>query len=624
MSETQTPSGLPLRGAADAADQRAHEPRAHAATSGDLAALGQLAEAAGAPELVAEAAALAERLAEGRFYVACIGQFKRGKSTLLNALVGARLLPAGVVPITTAVTVLRWGDAVRARVHIDGAWRDVDVADLGAYVSEEQNPANRKRVTMVEVFVPSPMLDGGLCLVDTPGIGSVIGANTDATKQFVPQIDAALVVLGVDPPISGEELALVVQAARHIDTLLFVINKADRSTDAERREASAFARRVLAEQAGLEVGRIFEVSALERFEQGAPTRGWAELEQALRALADAAGGGLVRAASARGVARLTERLSREIAEQRDALTRPLEQSERRAAALRACVADANQALNDLGYLFTAEQHRLSQTFGQQCNAFLGRIGPAAESELTGAMQALGGSRREIRAHALDVARDIAERSIKRWLAESEPAAEALYSQAAQRFTDLANGLLERLATSDDALAGLPRTVNPDLGFRTARRFFQTSLMHYSTRPVERWLLDALRPPAAARRAIEQEAREYLSRLLSANAARVVNDFDDRVIESRRRLEAEIRSYLQQVAASAERALQRARSRHTAGEDAVRAEVARLDTLQGAAAMLARRAEGSPLLDATPRMGPQGSSQADERSRDRRLDGRSGH
>src|SRR4051812_28509548 len=164
--------------------------RSAGAPSEQLVALVSLANEAGAPEIALEATALIDRLAEGRFYVACLGQFKRGKSTLLNALVGQALLPSGIIPITTAVTVLRWGPTLRVRVRLERDWQDIAVNELAAYVSEEQNPANRKGVSLVEVFVPSPLLAHGMCLVDTPGVGSVIRANTDATRQFVPQIDA--------------------------------------------------------------------------------------------------------------------------------------------------------------------------------------------------------------------------------------------------------------------------------------------------------------------------------------------------------------------------------------------------------------------------------------------------
>jgi hypothetical protein len=70
--------------------------------------------------LAAEVDDLSRRIAKGRFYVACVGPFKRGKSTLLNALVAARVLPEGVVPFTSAVTVLRFGRSPAARVRLHG------------------------------------------------------------------------------------------------------------------------------------------------------------------------------------------------------------------------------------------------------------------------------------------------------------------------------------------------------------------------------------------------------------------------------------------------------------------------------------------------------------------------
>ena len=79
-----------------------------------------------ADRLAPEATALAERFAEGRFHVACLGQFKRGKSTLLNALVGESVLPTGVVPMTSAATVLRAGLTLAVRVHFqNGSSADI-------------------------------------------------------------------------------------------------------------------------------------------------------------------------------------------------------------------------------------------------------------------------------------------------------------------------------------------------------------------------------------------------------------------------------------------------------------------------------------------------------------------
>jgi ribosome biogenesis GTPase A len=132
-----------------------------------------LARSADAPAIAADAEALATRIAESRFYVAVLGQFKRGKSTLVNALLGEPVLPVGVVPVTTVVTVIRHGEERAARVRLeDDEWHWVEPSTLSEYVSEERNPGNEKHVTGIEVFHPSPLLASGLCLVDTPGVGS--------------------------------------------------------------------------------------------------------------------------------------------------------------------------------------------------------------------------------------------------------------------------------------------------------------------------------------------------------------------------------------------------------------------------------------------------------------------
>lgn len=267
---------------------------------GLLDALGQVAE----PQAIA-LAEIATRLAEGRFQLAVLGQVKRGKSTLLNALLGEAVLPTAVVPLTAIPTFLRAGAERSVRVEFaDGREavvfespeaEDVE-AHLARYVTEEANPHNREGVARVEVFHPAPLLARGVVLIDTPGTGSTFRHNTRTTLDFLPQCDAALFVTSVDPPLTETELDLLAEADERIPRLFFVLNKVDYLDGAEREQALGFLRRQLREH--LPSGRgeptIHCVSAKRGFEARRADRddlwresGMAEVEEQLVAfLAD--------------------------------------------------------------------------------------------------------------------------------------------------------------------------------------------------------------------------------------------------------------------------------------------------------------------------------------------------
>ncbi len=345
-----------------------------------LSRLAEIAEALGEGSTRDDVRQLVARINEGRFFVACVGQFKRGKSTLLDALVGEQILPTGVVPVTTVPTVLRYGSRRTARVLIDGKWRTIRPEDLPQYVSEELNPENRKRVEGVEAFLPSPLLASGMCLVDTPGIGSVFAGNTETTKDFIPQIDAAILVVGADPPISGEELALIEAVAVNVDQILIVLNKIDRVSFEERQQASAFATKVLEARLKKPVGPIYEVSALGQLNNSANGDDWNTLLEDLGRLASKSGQAMTRSAAERGLRRFSASLLRSIEERVRALKEPIANSEQRIANLRQTVSQAEQSLRDLGALFSAEQMRLSNTLLTRRKKFLQQVWPVAREE----------------------------------------------------------------------------------------------------------------------------------------------------------------------------------------------------------------------------------------------------
>jgi GTP-binding protein EngB required for normal cell division len=525
-----------------------------------LLGLMRVAAEAGAADVAAEAAGLAERAAEGRFYVALVGEFKRGKSTLINALLGGSVLPVGVVPVTSVPTVVRYGDPA-ARVRENGRWRPIGADELTDYVAQSANPGNAKGVTGVEVFHPHPLLRTGLCLVDTPGLGSVFEANTTSTADFMPHIDAAIVVLGADPPISGEELRFTADLARQVSTLLFVLNKADRIPADH-----------LEESLGRTVAPLYQVSAISPDRGPDVPYGWRQFVSALEALPGSSGRRIVLAAVRRGQARLGRLLAATLVEERRALLAPLAESDRRVAILADLAAGAERSRRELEALLALEERALAETFERRREEYLDR---ALQPALTELEQRLQPQMR--RAAALALANEIARVRLARWLEESEREAEAAYATAVARFGRLASEFLERAATSasiDRAALGVDETVWS--GLQAARGFRFADLLDYHVSPLP-WagVLDRLLPGVLARRGRLGAARHYQEHLVRVNATRVESDLRDRVRESRLRLQRELDHLLRQVGDEARRAAVRGRAARAAGDVAVRDQLARV-------------------------------------------------
>ena len=554
-----------------------------------LSRLAELAEELGSERVKEEAEALAQRITEGRFYVACIGQFKRGKSTLLNALLDDRILPTGVLPLTAVPTIVRYGTSRRARVRFQGGtWTDIAPDDLAQYVTEELNPENKKGVVGVEVFSPSPLLAAGMCFVDTPGLGSVFAGNAAATRAFVPHIDAAIVIVGADPPIAGEELALAGAIGKQVSNLLIVINKADRTSDEEREIARSFTRKMLERTLGRSVVAIYDVSAEERLKNEGPERDWGKLVAALEKLVHESGRELVQSAAERGFKRLREELFAIIAEERDALVRPIEESEQRISKLRQTIFEAERSLRDVNYLFMAEEHHLSDMFLAQRKQFLASAMPKVEGEFGDELRAL--PRRygpAFRRAAFRIAQEVSERNLRPWLEAEQATAEQEYRKVAARFVNIGNDFLKKLSESGvPEFTRMPRGLDSDRGFRVPSHFtFERSLHVALPASPLRYIADVFLGFAHAYGVIANEAKAFLAHLMDMNSTRVQSDVLNRVQESRGLLQVEIRKLLHEVTRIAEHALQRARTAKSEGASAVQSALGQLDRIESSLRIL---------------------------------------
>jgi GTPase SAR1 family protein len=325
---------------------------------------------------------LANRLAQTRFHLAVLGQFKRGKSTLLNALIGEELLPSAIVPVTSVPTFLSWGPERLIRVvFLDGHTQELSPASsvdacsfLSKYVTESCNSRNHLGVARVEVEHPASLLKKGVVLIDTPGIGSTFQHNTEATLNFLPQCDAALFLVSADPPITQVEIEFLKAVRGKVVKILFIMNKIDYLSGKERQDAVEFFRAVLRQQVGLDGSEpVFSISARRGLESKLTGNnslwlesGMSEVENYLIDFLSGEKMGILNLAIARkAVDILGDSLLHLNLKQRS-LTLPLEDLEQRLAVFNQKLQEVERQRELARDLLAGDQRRLLDTLEQEC------------------------------------------------------------------------------------------------------------------------------------------------------------------------------------------------------------------------------------------------------------------
>ncbi len=178
--------------------------------------------------------------------VAVLGQFKAGKSSFLNSLIGKTTLPVGVIPVTTAITRLQYGETQRAIVHhVDGRRTEVDVNAIGEFIAEAQNPGNIKNVAVVDIELPSLKKYAGLRLVDTPGLGSVYRDHITTSENWLPEAGTAVLAISADRPLAENDVLLLRELRPHTPRIIILLTKADLLTPAQQEEVVLFFRSAL-------------------------------------------------------------------------------------------------------------------------------------------------------------------------------------------------------------------------------------------------------------------------------------------------------------------------------------------------------------------------------------------
>lgn len=205
------------------------------------------------------------RLAEDRFNLLVVGRFSRGKSSLMNAVLGTNRLPTGVLPVTSVITSVEYANPEALHIEYQGNrfGFEVPMQNLAEYTTERGNPGNERGVQVARVGLTAEILRRGFFFVDSPGLGSAVAQNTRTTEAFLPEADAVVMVSGYDGPLSDDEVRVLrLLSGAHL-WLFFVLNKQDTVSPAERQDVRDYVQGRLTGVWGGNRPQLFSVSALD-------------------------------------------------------------------------------------------------------------------------------------------------------------------------------------------------------------------------------------------------------------------------------------------------------------------------------------------------------------------------
>jgi ribosome biogenesis GTPase A len=538
---------------------------------------------------------LQRRVAARVLRVLVVGEAKRGKSTLINALVGREVLPTGVVPLTAVATTVVHGDDECLDVRlVDGSVHRHDLADLADLVTETGNPANQRGITDVVARLSTPSLAGGVELVDTPGVGSVHTHNTTEATQALGRMDAAVFVLTGDPPISDSEREFLRHVRENAVTVFCVLNKIDRLTPDEVTEAREFTEQVLAEELGVAVP-VWPLSArtaLQRTQQPAGAGGTSD--DGFVAFASALTDYLTSSRTAdlaRSVAVRGERLARSVAETHAATLAALSMSEQ----------DMDSKLRVFDDRFTAVNRDRTETQGivaselqrllAETNELASDLRRQSEGPLLAAVRerltAGDGSMRQTEEDALAVAADQIHTTVEGWRARRAKELDAAITDLDHRLNERLRGHIAAVRDAASSLFDLDLPPVPaSVGLSGQSRFgyrFQPDPGQLDT------LTASLRhhlPAAISRRQVHKYVLTRAADLLDKHVGRARADFQQQLAETRRRVDAELARRFDEAAgrlADAVRIAGRLRREQVGQVEALRRQA---ETGQAAASRLA--------------------------------------
>ena len=210
----------------------------------DLVQLKNIAQQLNALDKVAEIEAVQTRIANHTFTLAVVGEFKRGKSTFINALLGKEILPADIVPTSATLNRVAYSASPGVKVIMKPTTDtpehiiDIGINELSNYVTKLTPKAESiaSQVKEAIVYYPIPFCKNNVSIIDTPGLNDE-AKMTEVTRSILPQLDAALMVIMPNSPFANSEGEFLQELLEgEVGHILFVVTAMDRVRRESERE----------------------------------------------------------------------------------------------------------------------------------------------------------------------------------------------------------------------------------------------------------------------------------------------------------------------------------------------------------------------------------------------------
>lgn len=485
---------------------------------------------------------LKDKIERNTFNLVVVGQFKRGKTTLINALLGSDFLPVAVVPLTSIVTVVTYGRELTAEVHYnDGKTETINPQDIAQFVTEKNNPKNIKNVHEVVITYPSEYLSDGVRLIDTPGVGSIYQHNTDVAYEYLPQADAAIFLLSVDQPLSQAELEFLKDVKQYSHKIFFLLNKADHLSEKDLKESLEFSASALKDALSSDV-KIFPISAKlalegkvknqeELFKQSGLREFSAELDKFLHTEK----GKVLILSALNNLLRIISHAIFKLELEYKSLSLPLEDLQSKIATFELKRQETLIQKQDFDILLDGEiQRLLRQMLDEDITKFRKELIKQAEDRLEVEFQ----NQRHLQPKALKLALEQAvanevRQALNVWRAKEDDRLAKAFEAICKRFVLKIDEAVDTLLKFSSELFEIPfEAIHAEAFWHAKSNFYYRFKEQPGSIEMVASSITLALPKFIADKIILKNTKEYLVRIVDLQLARAGNDFEERTNKSK--------------------------------------------------------------------------------------------